>query len=117
MASDYIENIARGIKEILEKLAGIMPASKFLLLGVLPRSGSLSNKAKKLNLVLKQMADEKIVFWLDMWSTFESPEGEQHKELYMPDLVHLSRAGYDAWQKTMEPILTKLDDSFKNNDC
>ena len=108
LGSNTIEDIAHGVKELLEELAEKMRATKMLMLGVLPRNGPLGAKPKQLNVLLKKMANAKTVYWLDMWSAFETPEGKQRTELYMGDLIHLNGAGYEAWHNTMDPILTQL---------
>ena len=109
MGSNTIEDIAHGVHAILQQLAVKMPVTKVILLGVLPRNEPLGTKAKQLNVLLKKLADEKTVYWLDMWSAFETPEGKQKTELYVADHLHLNAAGYEVWAHTMEPLLNKLD--------
>ena len=105
---DSIEDIAHGIHENLQQLKIKMPSTKVLLLGLLPKAEPQSTKAKQLNVLLKKLAFEKIVYWLDMWSAFETKEGKKRDELYV-DGTHLNPLGYEVWHKTMEPMLTKLD--------
>ena len=84
--------------------------SKVILLGVLPRDEPLGTKGKQLNVLLKKLADDKTVHWLDMWSEYTTPEGKQRYELYWPDHLHMDAGGhgYGVWQKTMEPLLKKI---------
>ena len=87
-----------------------MPSSKIILLGVLPRNpDDLRKKAKDLNVLLKHLSDEKTIFWLDMWKEFGDSEGKPRNDLFLEDHLHPNYAGYDVWQKTMEPLLNKLD--------
>jgi len=109
LGGNTVEDIAHGIKEILAQLEAKMPSTKIILLGVLPRDEPLGAKAKQLNALIAKYADDSKVFWCDMWSAFESADGKQMTELYVSDHLHLDAAGYAAWQKTMEPLLTKLD--------
>ena len=85
-----------------------MPMTKVILLAVLPRAEPDGTKAKQLNVLLKKLSDEKTVFWLDMWTEFESSDGKMKNEFYLPDHLHLNPSGYDVWQKTMEPLLNKF---------
>ena len=101
-----IEDITRGVKEILHQLSLKMPSSKVILLGVLPQASL--KKAKQLNVLLKELSDEKTIFWLDMWKEFTNNEGKQRNDLYLVDRLHLNYLGYEVWQKTMEPLLSKL---------
>ena len=90
-----------------------MPETKVVLLGVLPRPEPWGSKVKKLNVLLKKLSDEKRVYWLDMWLAFESADGKQKTELFVPaDHVHLVAAGYEVWAKTMDPLLKKLYPSY-----
>ena len=113
MWSNTIDDIAHDVKEILDQLAVKMPMTKVILLGVLPRADweYWGTKAKQLNVLLKKLSDEKTIFWLDMWTEFESSDGKLKSELYWPDNLHLSPAGYEVWQKTMEPLLSRLESS------
>ena len=112
MGSNSIEDIARGVKEILHQINVKMPSTKVILLGVFPRNEPEGSKAKKLNVLLKPLADERTVYWLDMWNTFEGADGKPHLELYDGGkaccYLHLTQAGYEAWHRTMEPLLSKL---------
>ena len=85
-----------------------MPATKVLLLALLPKAEPASTLAKNLNVLLKKFVDEKTVYWLDMWSAFTTSDGKKRTELYV-DGTHLNPSGYEVWHKTMEPMLTKLD--------
>ena len=103
-----IEDIAQGIHTILKQLAVKMPETKVLLLALLPRSGPIGGRAKQLNVLIKKFADDKTVHWLDMWSAFESADGQQKTELYVADHLHLNPSGYEVWHKTMDSTLNKL---------
>ena len=84
-----------------------MPSTKVLLLGLLPKAEPQSTKAKQLNPLLKNLTDNKTVYWLDMWSAFVTKDGKKRTELYV-DGTHLNPSGYEVWHKTMEPMLFKL---------
>ena len=107
-SNNTLEDIALGTKEILTQLKAKMPSIKIILLGVLPRGDSKGIRAKNVNKLYEKLADNKTVYWLDMWSSFTSSDGKQKSELFTSDTVHPIEAGYKVWQQTMEPLLKEL---------
>ncbi|CAG2178877.1 unnamed protein product [Oppiella nova] len=103
-----VEDIAHGVNETVKELLGKMPNTKVILLGVLPRAEPLGAKVKQVNELIAKLNNDKNVFFLDMWSAYET-DGKQHTELYVSDKLHLNEKGYEVWQQTMEPLLKKLD--------
>ncbi|CAG2166218.1 unnamed protein product [Oppiella nova] len=108
-APNTAEDIAHGVNETVTELLSKMPNTKVILLGILPRD-SLHDKVKQVNEMIKKLNNDKNVFFLDMWSAYET-DGVMHTELYdnPKDRLHLSTKGYEVWQQTMEPLLKKLD--------
>lgn len=106
--SDTPEQIAGGVKAILDVLAKTKPKTKVLLLGVFPRSGKqvpkeataaveLQPKIKQINdLIAKFDNGGKTVKYLDIGGKFLNDKGELPKSL-MPDYLHLSADGYKIW--------------------
>ncbi|CAG2111127.1 unnamed protein product [Medioppia subpectinata] len=107
-ASNTVEDIAHGVEETVKELLVKMPETKLILLGVFPRAEPLGAKVKQVNTIIKKLNNDKNVFWLDMWSAYESADGHQKTELYVSDKLHLNEKGYEVWQQTMEPLLKKL---------
>ncbi|CAG2118761.1 unnamed protein product [Medioppia subpectinata] len=85
-----------------------MPETKLILLGVLPRAEPLGAKVKQVNTLIKKLNNDKNVFFLDMWSAYESADGHIKTELFGSDKLHPNARGYEVWQQTMEPLLNKL---------
>jgi lysophospholipase L1-like esterase len=106
-APTTVEDIAHGVREAVTELLGKMPNTKVILLALLPRD-SLHDKVRQVNEAIKTLNNDKNVFFLDMWSAYET-DGKLHTELYNDDKLHLSPKGYEVWQQTMEPVLKKLD--------
>jgi lysophospholipase L1-like esterase len=101
------EDIAHGIKEIINQLLVKMPSTKILLLGIIPRVGNAETKLKAVNNIISKYNDDKQVFYLDMTDKFEDSPGNEKAGLYV-DTVHLTKEGYQVWYETMEPIFKKL---------
>lgn len=100
------EETAEGVKQIVETLKKKCPASKILLLGIFPRGEKPADAMRKqneaTNAIISKLADGKTVEFLDIGQTFLQPDGTLTREI-MPDLLHLSEAGYDKWADVIEP--------------
>ncbi len=106
------EQIADGIKVIVNLMRRKLPKSKILLLapfpfGEFPHANSRGLVLENTARIIKTFADNKHVFFLDIGSTFLKPDGSMDKAL-MPDCLHPSVAGALLWAKAMEPTLSKL---------
>ena len=113
------DQIAGGIKAIVDELRKQRPEMKILLLGVFPRGGGikkedtvappekLNPKIKQINDQIAKFADDKHVFYKDIGKEFLNSDGGLEKKI-MPDLLHLSAAGYDIWAKAIKDDVAKL---------
>ena len=105
------EQIAAGIREILNALAEKCPRSKVLLLGILPRGPDVADpirlKCEAVNALLPALADGQRVHFLNVNAKLLAADGTLPKEL-APDLLHLSAKGYSLWADAMEPKLAEL---------
>ena len=105
------EQIAAGITAIVEKLRAKLPETKVLILGVFPRGADKAD-AKRLvnegaNAIVKKLADDKNVFYLDIGPAFLADDGTLSKEI-MPDLLHLNEKSYRLWAESIEPKVKEL---------
>ncbi|MEI8309525.1 MAG: GDSL family lipase, partial [Verrucomicrobiota bacterium] len=87
------------------------PASKILLLGILPRGESIkeenNEKIRQTNAKLALLADNKRVFYLDVGDKLVEPDGSISREI-MPDKIHVAAPGYARWIDAMKPTLDQL---------
>jgi lysophospholipase L1-like esterase len=116
---DSAEQIAGGIKAIIDELRKQRPEMKILLLGVFPRAGGikkedtvappekLNTKIKQINERIEKFADGKTVFYKDIGAKFLESDGSLSRKV-MPDLLHLSPEGYDRWAEAIKDDVTKL---------
>ena len=106
------EDIAAGIKAIVEKLRAKLPETKILVLGVFPRGADAADARRqtntKANAIASKLADDKNVFYLDIGDKFLDKDGKAVKEAFTPDLLHLSAKGYTIWAEAIEPTVAKL---------
>jgi beta-glucosidase len=105
------EEIAKGVKAIVEKLAVKLPETKVLVLGIFPRGANADDARRKVNVganeIIKTLDDGKKVYYLDIGDKFLQPDGTLSKEI-MPDLLHLSPKGYEIWAESIEPKVAEL---------
>lgn len=104
------EEIGAGITAIVHKLRKKLPQTKVLILGIFPRGAKPSpqrEKNAKASEIASKLADDKMVFYLDIGPQFLTDDGTLTKEI-MPDLLHLSPQGYQIWAEAIEPSVAKL---------
>ena len=105
------EEIADGIKAIVAKLRSKLPETKILVLAVFPRGADDKDARRQVNVktnaLVAPLADDKHVFFLDIGPKFLGTDGSLSKEI-MPDLLHLSPAGYKIWADSIEAHVAKL---------
>jgi len=110
-SSDSSEDIAAGIKAIVGVLRKKLPDTKVLLLGIFPRGAKPDDRLRqvnaKANALAKDVADDKMVFYMDIGDKFLEPDGTLTREI-MPDLLHLSPRGYEIWAESIEPKVKEL---------
>ena len=114
------EQIAGGIKAIVEELRKQKPEMKILVLGVFPRQGpgvkkedpaapadKLNPKIKEINAIVSKLADGKHVFYKDIGEKFLNKDGALERKV-MPDLLHLSPEAYEIWAAAIKDDVAKL---------
>ena len=103
--------VAAGVEEILTILKRELPQTKIILHGIFPRGAGVLDEARLNNIAINQMIgrfdDGQQVHFLEIGQTFLEPDGAISKEI-MPDLLHLSPAGYERWAQALEPKLKEL---------
>lgn len=105
------EQTADGIKAIIERLKIKCPTSKILLMGIFPCQDEnehpfrIQNEAT--NTVIKNYADEKTVFFMDIGKKFMNSYGNLNV-MNMPDMLHPSGEGYKIWAESIAPTVRKL---------
>jgi beta-glucosidase len=104
------EQIVDGVAAIVAKLRSALPQTKVLLLAIFPRNENFSaqrGKLAQINQVLRKLADEQNVFWIDLGHWFLNIDGTMPREL-MPDYLHLSPKAYAIWAEALEARLASI---------
>lgn len=105
------KQIADGITAIVSKLRKELPDTKILVLGIFPRGADPTDPLRKINeganAIVKDLHDGTHVYYLDIGDRFLTSDGVLEKKI-MPDLLHLSPAGYEIWAESITPKLEEL---------
>jgi len=109
--SNTSQQIADGVEAIVKQLRNKTPKTQILLLAVFPRGANPADKRRKVNeganAIFKKLADGKHVHYLDIGPKFLEKDGTLTRKI-MPDLLHLSEAGYTIWAESIEAKLKEL---------
>jgi lysophospholipase L1-like esterase len=104
---DSAEDIAAGIKAILDQMKKRLPETKILLLAILPCGDDDTDPARKLNIganmIIKDYADNKVVFFLDLSDKLLDDERMLREDLL--NGLHPTPAGYEVMFQTMDPMI------------
>ena len=101
---DTAEEIALGIRRIIDLIRSRQPQAKVLLLAVFPidRSPSSRNRIRngKVNDIIRTYADGEHVLWCDFNDRFLEADGTYPKAL-APDGWHPHERGYEIWRDSV----------------
>ncbi len=106
------EQVASGIKMVVEALQKWSPESVIILHSILPRDDFDVSKVKvetidKVNLLIKPLEKLNDVELLDLTPVFRDKEGKFQAQFYDKDRLHLNKEGYKKWFSILEPMIAK----------
>lgn len=105
------EETAGAIQKLVKMVEEKAPEAKILILGVFPRGPAIhapkNTSVDALNAKLKDLADGKKVFYLDVGPSLAEPDGSISREV-MPDQLHVALPGFLRWMEAMKPTLQSL---------
>jgi beta-glucosidase len=106
---DKPEDIAAGIVAILDEIQGEFPRTPVILYRIFPRGAQPDDKMRLNNaaasdLVVKAIAGRTNVQVRDLAPKLLQADGVLSKEI-MPDLLHLSKKGYEIWAADLREAL------------
>lgn len=105
-----VEDIAKGVKRVLDVIARKQPQAKTLLLPIFPRGEGAGNARRvaneKVNAIIKGYADGDKVIWCDFNAKFLDEKGDT--KWIMGDRLHPGAAGYGIWTEAVLPHFRKI---------
>ncbi len=96
---------ARGIETIVERIHTRHPATRIVLLGLLPVYEAASPIRPWIGEINGRLKQLKNVEFFDLSAAFLEADGNQRLQLYQEDHLHLSKAGYVVLTRELTPIL------------
>jgi lysophospholipase L1-like esterase len=105
-AGDTPEEIAAGVKAVIDTTKEKFPGIKAVVLSILPNARA-TEKMAVANTLIAPLADGKTVFYLDLASKFTPVEGGNWLGLGR-DKLHLTAEGYEMWAAELETLLPRL---------
>ena len=108
---DPPEDVAAGVKAILERIAEYQPQAVTLLMPTLPCGERPDSPERvrndRINGLIKEFADGRRVVWCDITGSFLAPDGRVRRDL-MPDFRHPLGKGYGIWRDALLPHFRKI---------
>ena len=110
--SRIVDEIASGIRAILELVQHRAPEATIVVMGITPRldrqgGPSLAPTIAAANARIGALADGRRVRFLDLNGALAAPDGAPHAGMTV-DGLHLTVAGYQVWADALKPILTEI---------
>ena len=99
-----VEQVVRGLEEILFQLRHELPDARLIVCSVLPRERERADWIREVNIHVRQFAGTVKAEFLDLWPAFAEEDGELRPDL-TTDRLHLTDAGYDAWAEELRGLL------------
>lgn len=109
--TDNPGEIVDGIRTCLDAIRAKHPEAKVLLHALLPRDERpgtrLRMRNERVNRQIRQLADGRDVFWVDLAPLFLDGDGRLSAR-DMPDFLHPLEGGYRKWWRAIEPFFEVL---------
>ncbi|MFM7244795.1 MAG: GDSL-type esterase/lipase family protein [Planctomycetaceae bacterium] len=103
------EDVAAGIKSIIDLIQTKQPKTKILLLSILP-VGEKPNPGRKsreaINALISTFSGGPVDY-MDISTKFLEPDGTISKDV-MPDYLHLAPKGYEIWSEAIQDKVKEL---------
>lgn len=99
-----VEQVVRGLEDILFRLRRELPEARLIVCSVLPRERERADWIHDVNIHVRQFAGTVKAEFLDLWPTFADEDGELRTE-FTTDRLHLTDAGYEAWAEQLRSVL------------
>ena len=105
-----VEDIAKGVRRVLDVIAEKQPQAKTLLLPIFVRGEGPANARRvaneKVNAIIKGYADGDKVIWVDFNAKYLDAKGDT--KWIMPDRLHPNAAGYKIWTDAVLPYFKTI---------
>ncbi|MBP0444033.1 GDSL family lipase [Roseomonas sp. SSH11] len=105
------ENTALGIAETVRLIRQRSPATRVLIIGILPRGADASDPARRVNQRVNELvsrcADQRWVFYVDVGNALLDQQGRLSEQI-AHDRLHLTAEGYARLSAALAPTINAL---------
>ena len=105
------EDVAAGVKAILERIAEYQPQAITLLMPILPcgerKDDPRRLRVERINALVKSFADGRRVVWCDIGERFLDKNGNVRRDL-MSDFQYPLGKGYGVWRDALQPYFKSI---------
>ena len=107
--SARIEEVARGIKAVLDEMRARAPRATIILTAIFPRNDNMAVVPiiNRINARMATFADGKQIRFLNINDKLADVEGRLFDGM-MRDKLHPSVSGYQIWADALKPLFTEL---------
>ena len=107
--SARVEDVARGIKAVLDEMRARAPRATIILTAIFPRNDNIAvmPTINRINAKIAGFADGKTIRFLNINDKLADSEGRLFDGM-MRDKLHPSAAGYQLWADALKPVFTEL---------
>lgn len=110
---DKASDCAANTKALVELIRKKCPASRILLLGILPRmEPALAPVIEETNKLYAKIADGRLVVFANPGEILKETDSTFPRKEFMSDTVHLNAKGYEALGGELSKILGRLDHRY-----
>lgn len=99
-----VEQVVRGIEDVLFRLHHDLPDARLVVCSVLPRERERAEWIRQVNIHVRQFASTVKADFVDLWPELAEEDGEL-KPAYTEDRVHPNADGYAAWLEQLRGVV------------
>ncbi len=99
------------IREFSEAVLAADPTTVVIILSVKPSPSRLQHWAtmQETNRLIQQYADSRpTVQYVDVGTPMLGADGQPMRHLFVEDMLHMTPAGYEIWNRVLGPVLAEL---------
>jgi lysophospholipase L1-like esterase len=113
LSSDSPENIALGIKTVVETIHQKLPRAQIILNALFPVGKESSDPRRaqvaKVNQLIKPISNKSYVYWNDLTAEFLLADGSADLTKMAGDALHLGPKGYEAWSVYLLSLIETIN--------
>jgi lysophospholipase L1-like esterase len=102
------EKVFEDYKEFVSRVRRKLPKTRIAFISIKPslaRAALIESMRAANELIKNYVARDKTLIYIDVFTQMLGPDGKPRPELFGPDGLHMTKAGYDLWTVIIAPYL------------